>query len=214
MPARINYQHMERMPNTRLRFVQDLPSLNKRRQARFLCDCGRTTDTDLNWVRFGNISSCGCLKSELVAAKNTKHAHATRAAKSGAYRSWQAMHQRVVTQPQYIGIGVCARWSGDAGFIRFLADMGERPDGHTIERVDGTKDYEPTNCIWADRHTQAQNLAHTSKITINGVTHSIAEWCRRTGISYAVVKQRRRTGMTTVQALTTPLNPAKQRKKS
>lgn len=55
------------------------------------------------------------------------------------------------------GIGVCGRWTGADGFTAFLADMGERPDGLTLDRINPDKGYEPANCRWATWHEQALN---------------------------------------------------------
>ena len=158
MPAAIRFQRGERIPNTRLRYLEERPAIKKRRKALFECDCGNQIETDLNWVRFLNITSCGCYRSELVAAKNTKHSHAIRGQMSGAYRSWQAMHQRVKLDPYYVGKReVCDRWSGEDGFKNFYADMGDRPESMTLERTDNEKGYDPSNCIWADWFVQNNN---------------------------------------------------------
>lgn len=129
----------------------------------FLCDCGNQIEADLNWVRFLNVTSCGCLKSELVSLKNTKHSHAIRDKMSGAYRSWQTMHQRVKTNPLYANRIVCERWSGDNGFANFYADMGDRPKGLTIERIDNDGIYEPSNCKWATMQEQNLNKSNSKK---------------------------------------------------
>lgn len=213
MPARIQFSKGDLIPNTRLTFLEDLPSVNKRRQARFRCSCNTVVDRDLNWVRFLNITSCGCYKSEVVIEKNTKHGQASRENRSGAYRSWQAMHQRCKSNPYYVNITICERWSGDNGFINFLQDMGERPNELTIERVDNTKGYEPTNCIWASRLVQSNNSINTVKVTIDGETNSINEWCRTKNIGYHLIKQRRQRGMTLEDAITTPINTSKQGRK-
>lgn len=148
----------DRIPNTRLSYIEERPKINNRRQARFKCDCGSFIETDLHWVRFLDITSCGCYKSEIITKKNTKHSNAKREYKTGAYRSWQAMHQRVKKDPYYKNkIFVCERWSGKDGFKNFLKDMGERPDGFTLERKNNSKGYEPENCIWADWFVQNNN---------------------------------------------------------
>lgn len=55
------------------------------------------------------------------------------------------------------GIKVCERWSGRGGYSRFAEDMGERPDGYTLDRIDGSKGYFPENCRWATRAIQSYN---------------------------------------------------------
>lgn len=199
---------------TRLTYLGEAPRTNpKRRRATFQCECGNVIDADLNYVRFLNITSCGCYRSAVTTEKNTKHSHAKRGAQSGAYRSWQAVHQRVKANPNYANVEVCARWSGEDGFSNFLADMGDRPEGYTIERNRNDLGYTPSNCRWATRLEQAQNQKQTVLLTIDGETHSISEWCRLKGILYSMVKQRRARGMSLESAITTPVNKSKQRRK-
>jgi hypothetical protein len=100
------------------------------------------------------------------------HGHTVRGERSPTYTSWAAMRERC-TRPGYhnyhlyggAGIRVCARWND---FSNFLADMGERPEGMTLDRIDSTKGYEPSNCRWATSTTQNRNSANT-KLTAEKV---------------------------------------------
>lgn len=97
-----------------------------------------------------------------LSAIKTRHGHAPgKGRRSPTYLTWVAMRNRCTNPKQdnykyYGGIGVtiCERW---AVFANFLADMGERRPGLTLDRIDGNKGYEPGNCRWADRHAQRVN---------------------------------------------------------
>lgn len=149
----------DRIEGTRLCYLVEIAKVNpKRRRALFLCDCGNTLEADLAWVRHLNTRSCGCFRKEVTSAKNYKHGQAERSNASGSYRSWQAMHQRVLVNPDYIGKRfICERWSGEYGFINFYADMGDRPEGMTLDRINNQGHYEPGNCRWATHYEQVHN---------------------------------------------------------
>lgn len=78
------------------------------------------------------------------------------------------------------GIKVCDRW---ASFANFLADMGDRPEGLTLERRDNNGDYEPSNCYWATRREQALNRKTSKVATVGGITACAHEWADRLGVS-------------------------------
>lgn len=65
------------------------------------------------------------------------------------------------------GITVCERWNGKEGFRNFLTDMGEKPNGLTLERIDNSAGYAPTNCRWATRKEQAANTRHITLLDID-----------------------------------------------
>jgi hypothetical protein len=98
------------------------------------------------------------------------------------YSSWKGMVARchVKSTPAYAdygarGIIVCDRWRVKGqGFANFVADMGPRPDKHTIERIDNDGNYEPSNCRWATRKEQQRNRRVTLYVTIEGVKYLVA----------------------------------------
>lgn len=111
------------------------------------------------------------------------------------YRSWKAMKQRCYREKdpyfaQYGGRGitVCDRWR--SSFSAFLADMGERPAGTTLDRIKLDGNYEPSNCRWATRKEQNRNRGDTRWVTIGEVRKSLSEWCEERGLSYSLVRKR------------------------
>jgi hypothetical protein len=102
------------------------------------------------------------------------------------------------------GIRVCARWSGRGGFENFLADMGERPAGMSLDRIDGDGNYEPSNCRWATDAEQNSNKATNHLVTHAGRTLTVAEWARRTGLLKTTIRNRLKAGWPVEAALTAP----------
>jgi hypothetical protein len=112
-------------------------------------------------LRSGDVRSCGCLQREIIARRNRTHGHSVRGAETPTYRSWKAMHTRCTnpnpsTWAHYGGRGIeiCERWRS---FESFLEDMGERPEGTSIDRIDVDGNYEPGNCRWATPTEQRAN---------------------------------------------------------
>lgn len=130
------------------------------------CDCGKTTIQPSSRLRSGNTRSCGCLRKEearergreLAKAYNTKHGMSSAA----EYYAWRSMKNRCCNPrtAQYEdyggrGITVCQRWLDS--FKSFFADVGPRPTGMTLDRIDTNGNYVPGNVRWASRSTQQFN---------------------------------------------------------
>lgn len=121
------------------------------------------------------------------------------------YKSWSEMKQRCKhpehSSGNYEGVSYCERWES---FGNFYEDMGDRPDGTTLDRIDTYGNYEPDNCRWADSHTQAINKTNSRYITFNGETKHISEWAKETGIKRRTISARLLSyGWSVEKALTT-----------
>jgi hypothetical protein len=126
------------------------------------------------------------------------------------YRIWANIKQRC-TNPgnsRYAdyggrGIALCPAWHD---FAAFYVDVGDRPPGKSLDRIDNSRGYEPGNVRWADTYQQAQNSRRSVLVTIDGVAKPINVWCRELGLAYNTYKQRRRNGWSIERAVSTPPN--------
>ena len=100
------------------------------------------------------------------------------------------------------GITVCERWR--SSFAYFLEDMGPRPIGTSLDRIDPDGNYEPANCRWADKLTQANNTRTNRYVTFRGERMTIAELARRSGISYRLLHKRLQHGWPLEDAIAAP----------
>jgi len=130
------------------------------------CVCGKViVATNSNLKRQ---KSCGCKKSEAISAAKVleaRHGHTRNHSMTSTYVSWRSMVSRCTNPnaPSFDmyggrGISVCERWMT---FDNFLADMGERPAGTSIDRIDVNGNYEPGNCRWATAVQQQRNRRST-----------------------------------------------------
>lgn len=125
------------------------------------CDCGKEAIVVGAQLKGGRTKSCGCISSENTTKRNQKHRHSIRGSVSRTYKSWQSMRVRVMNEnnPLYRyyggrGVKIDKRWDD---FEAFLEDMGDRPLGKSLDRINVNGHYEKSNCRWADKITQANN---------------------------------------------------------
>lgn len=168
----------------------------------FVCACGKNKVAAGSDVRRGSIKSCGCLINEQKrnAAKTKCHPYSRRS----MYRerkSWENMLARCYSKscksfPAYGGKGitVCDTWKNS--FKSFADDMGARPDGMTLDRIDNSLGYSKDNCRWSTYKEQANNTQTNRVITVAGKSMSVAQWADVKGISPCIIYTRLYNGWT------------------
>lgn len=155
-----------------------------------VCDCGAEITCLADNLKKGATQSCGCLNDERRRERKT-HGHT----QTKTYKTWSCMFTRCYNERDKSfrfygakGVRVCERWKS---FENFLADMGERPDGMTLDRIDSAKWYGPDNCRWATIADQQRNRSDNVWCELNGARMVRAEVCRVLGIGYKAANKYR-----------------------
>ncbi len=156
------------------------------------CKCGNRKEVNLYSIKSGLTKSCGCLLKEKSTETMKKIRHLGMEVKNGhgmsetnTYFSWKSMKSRCLYKKNVAfnryggrGIKICDRW---LIFENFHADMGDRPEGKSLDRIDNEGNYEPGNCRWATRKEQGSNKRNNKFLEYNGKKQTIAEWTRELG---------------------------------
>ena len=171
------------------------------------CDCGNTVVVHQQNLTNGHTKSCGCYNKELAIERNTTHGDTN----NRIYRIWHDMMLRCNSQKHKSyklyggkGISVCESWKDYNNFKKWAIENGYS-DNLSIDRKDGSGNYEPSNCRWASIVEQNNNTSRNLMFTIEGETKSLAEWCKEYNVPYSRVHGRVYDGWNIVDALTRPV---------
>jgi hypothetical protein len=156
------------------------------------CDCGTVRDVFSGNLAAGSSTSCGCrwfARGPATAAYRHGLSH------TAEWNTYHSMLRRCYNPasrdfPKYggRGISVCDEWR--ASIVAFVTDMGRRPDGMTLERIDNDGDYGPENCRWASKADQARNTRRNVIVSYEGRSQTLTEWARELGINHQTLSAR------------------------
>ena len=169
------------------------------------CSCGSIErQVQRSNLMSGATSSCGCIAKETSVKRNTTHGKTN----TLIYITWQGMHTRCAN-PRYKlfhryggrGIYVCKRWQL---FENFYADMGDKPKGASLDRIDNDGPYSPQNCRWASSKQQGRNRSTSRMLTYKGKTQTLVEWSEQLGVEYQTFCTRSIRGWSDERIIETP----------
>lgn len=167
---------------------------------RCVCDCGTVKAVRGGALAHGTVS-CGCYSREHNGDALRTHGRTN----TPEFRTWSSMLLRAHTGAadcahNYLGRGitVCERW---LKFENFAADMGKRPSGTTLDRINNDGNYEPGNCRWATPAQQRNNSRTTFYVTAFGRKRPVVDWAQDIGVSPQAVKWRLRQGWPAEEAV-------------
>lgn len=182
---------------------------------RVMCECGTVKTVRRADLQSFKVASCGCVRREMATrtgAATRKHGHS----KDPLYHLWNTMIARCHNPHHHAyryygarGVQVCDRWR--TSFEAFAADMGARPAGLELDRIDPNGHYEPGNVRWMNRRMQKRNRVKRSDhyeprlIEWNGDTYVISDLAAIAGISYSSMYNRLMRGMDVQTAISQPL---------
>ena len=198
---------------TRLLVLRDIGARNGVYYSLCQCDCGNIVEIRKGSLSVNGTKSCGCLAREKLIERNKTQKRIIHGmANTSAYHAWEAMIQRCTNDnhPSWKdyggrGITLCDEWFY---FINFHRDMGDPPEGLTLDRIDVNGSYEKSNCRWASYATQNRNMRRNIRLTFHGETKTMKEWSEIIGVSYDLLRGRKRRGWNDEEILNSlPVKP-------
>lgn len=161
------------------------------------CDCGRTVIKDSNKLLHRGVSTCGQCSKPGGPRQEWPGYSSLKAAVARCHNPNNTFYRYYGAR----GIAVCARWrsgeNGKTGFECFYEDMGPRPIGFTLDRIDCNGPYEPSNCRWATRRVQQRNQRRSIYAVVGGTRVPLKKYVQRLGLNYETIRFKvRRKGMT------------------
>jgi hypothetical protein len=190
-------------------FLHVCPSGQRKRKWLCRCSCGNTSFVQEPSLKKGGTKSCGCYDREAASKRLMTHGEARERSKTREYTTWLRMKSRCHNPCSEFyqfyggrGITVCERWINS--YENFLADMGRRPKGTTIDRINNDGNYEPGNCRWATPTQQANNKSNNVIMEHNGEAKSIAQWEKSLGFRKNIIWDRLNRGESFDYAISRP----------
>lgn len=184
------------------------------------CECGASVLANRLKLLKNPKYNCGCVFREELRQRMQKHGHTQRlihatgnpgVIASPTYQSWTAMKHRCLN-PNHAayhryggrGITICDEW---LSFECFLKDMGERPEGTSLERINNDASYCKSNCCWASTKQQTRNRCNSRLYEAFGKSLTLPEWSAETGIHKSTLYHRFAKGLSIEEALSKPVRP-------
>lgn len=180
----------------RLLVLEIAPKTCKRTFWVCACDCGEKKTVRSDALTSWKTVSCGCLKKEQD-RYNLTRAHTHKMTGTRLYSTYRSMIDRcyntkVQCYPRYGGKGtrVCEEWLSGFEAFRDWAVLSGYADHLTIDRIDNSGNYGPDNCRWATNKEQCNNRRNNIRITLNGETKTLTQWCETLKLNYGTVRSR------------------------
>lgn len=167
-----------------------------------VCECGKQILVSATRLNKGRIKSCGCHNGDNFRKHGFRNTR--------VYTIWSGMKQRCDNNKNhYENVTYCKEWKNFMPFYEWSISNGYS-DELTLDRIDVTGNYEPSNCRWVNQKVQQNNRSNNTIYSFNGETHTLSEWSDITGIDRSTLSARiLKLKWSVEKALSTPLQKAR-----